>query len=122
MATRQSTTREIKTHKDDAHIFEWTGLLNGDDGTPIGMQGSPDRSLQVTGAFGTGGAVTLEGSNDEGATWAILNDPQGVAISIGDANTIVAVQEMAELVRPRVTAGDGGTNLTAHLFVRRPFR
>ena len=118
MATRTPTVTPVATFKDDVHIVQWTGLLNTDDGAPVEMPGSADRSIQFTGTFGVGGTVAFEGSND-GVNYASLTDPQGNAIS-KTASGIEAVAEVTRFVRPRVTAGDGTTNLVATLLVRRP--
>ncbi|MFO0467337.1 MAG: hypothetical protein ACK5ZS_00090 [bacterium] len=117
MATRAATITPIETFKDHAHVVRWTGLLNGDDGSPIEMPGSSDRSIQFTGTFGTGGTIALEGSND-GVNYVVLTDPQGNNIS-KTAASIEAVTELTRYIRPRVTAGDGSTNLVATLLVKR---
>lgn len=88
---------------------KWEGLLNGDDGTPVEMGAWPDRSVQVIGTFGTGGSVSLEGSND-GTTWKALTDPQGNATTFTAAG-IEAITELTWKIRPRCTAGDGTTDL-----------
>ena len=117
MATRTASVTPINTFKDSAHVITWTGLLNGDDGSPIEMPGSSDRSIQFTGTFGVGGTIVLEGSND-GTNYVSLTDPQGNAISKTAAG-IEAVMELTRYIRPRVTAGDGTTSLVATLLVKR---
>ena len=64
-----------------------------------------DRSVQVAGTFGTGGSVTLYGSND-GTNYIALTDPQGNAITKTAAG-VEQVMEQALTMRPQVTAGDG---------------
>jgi hypothetical protein len=117
MATRTHTVSRVQTYGDRAHVLSWAGLLNGDDGTPVEMPGSADRSIQFVGTFGAGGTIVLEGSND-GVNYVTLTDPQGNAISKTAAG-IEAVLELTRFVRPRVTAGDGTTDLQAHLLVKR---
>jgi hypothetical protein len=51
-------------------------------------------------------------------TWAVLSDPQGVALNLGAAS-IKAVLEITELARPRATAGDVTTSLTVTAILRR---
>lgn len=116
MATRTVT---VAPHLENQQVtlFTWTGLLNGDDGSPIDWAVWPDRSVQFVGTFGTGGSIQLEGSND-GTNWAILNDLQGSTI-VKTAAGLEGVAELTRYVRPRVTAGDGTTSLTAYLLVRR---
>jgi len=104
----------------------WTAMANGDSGvSPAGAPGLgwvslpaySDRTIQFTGTFGAGGTVILEGSNDGGTTWATLTDPLGNALSFTSAG-MKQITELPELVRPRVTAGDGTTSLNAYLFCR----
>lgn len=114
MATRILTTN---TDNGDFRVVTWTGLLNGDDGEPAQLATYSDRSVQVTGTFGTGGSVTVEGSND-GTNWFALSDPQGLAITRTAAG-LKGVSELTRYVRPRVTAGDGTTSLTVVGLFRR---
>jgi hypothetical protein len=118
MATVPFTAEDIRTFGDTGHVIAWTSLANGDDGTPLEMIGSADRSVQVVGTFGAGGTVLLEGSND-GTNYNTLHDPGGTALSL-TTSQIVAVLEISAFIRPRVSAGDGTTALTVTLLVRRP--
>lgn len=104
----------------DGHIqYHWEGLGNGDQGVGVSLATFAETSVQVSGTFGSGGDMNLEGSNDGGTTWFVLNDPQGTALAITDTG-VYKVQEYAELVRPNVIAGDGTTNLDIHLISRKP--
>lgn len=119
MATRSKATRRTPTGgNNEVHVTSWTGLLNGDDGDPLAMPNAADRSVQVIGTFGVGGNLRIEGSNDGGTTWATLTDPQGNALDVTAAK-IEMITEITELVRPRVTVGDGTTNLAVHILTRR---
>ena len=120
MATRTSVITRISSWADDSHVISWSGLLNGDDGSPIEMPGHSIRSIQFTGTFGTGGTIQIEGSND-GTNYVVLTDPQGNNVSKTAAG-IEAVVEVTRYIRPRVTAGDGATDLTASLLLRRTTR
>lgn len=95
------------------HKATWANLANGDSGSAYGAAKLQDKTVQILGTFGAGGTVVIEGSNDGGATWATLNDSRGEgnALSFTSAN-IVTILENTELIRPRVTTGDGTTNLT----------
>jgi hypothetical protein len=107
-----------QTFGNNAHFVQWTPLLNGDSGAPYSMAGFADRSVQVTGTFGAGGTVLVEGSND-GTNYVTLSDPQGVALS----KTAAALQEISQIsrfIRPRVSAGDGTTSISVTLLARRP--
>lgn len=118
MTVRTFTAHDIETFGDNGHVVTWTGLLNGDSGAPLEMVGSADRSVQITGTFGTGGTVLIEGSNN-GINYSTLHDPGGNAISLTSAQ-IIAVLEVSAFIRPRVSAGDGTTSLAVVLLVRRP--
>ena len=101
---------------EDAVKYTWV-LANGDTGAPVRNVQWADRSVQVSGTFGTGGSVNWEGSNNE-STYIVLTDPQGNAITITTAR-LEAVTEITALARPNVTAGDGTTALTVVLVARR---
>ena len=77
-----------------------------------------DRTIQVTGTFGSGGSARWEGSNDGGNNYIVLTDPQGVALNVTTAS-IVQITEMTEFARPRITAGDETTDLTIAILARR---
>jgi len=99
---------------------QWAGLLQttADTGAPAEVPDFADRSVQVEGTLGTGGVVRIEGSND-GTNYAPLTDPQGNTLDFNAVNRIEQVQEITRYLRPRVTAGDGGTNFTVTLYGRR---
>lgn len=101
-------------------VAHWTGLLNGDTGRPVSLRAFGDASVQLAGTLGTGGNVNLEGSNNGGASWAQLNDPQGNPISLSDLTTIETILEYVEQIRPNVTAGDGATDLECYVIARKP--
>jgi len=95
----------------------WTGLQNGDDGSPFAGPDFADGSVQMTGTPGVGGSATIEGSND-GATYAPLTDPQGNDLVLTAAK-VEAVSELVAQKRPRVTAGDGATLLNFIMILRK---
>ena len=95
----------------------WSGLLNGDVGAPIDWPAYMDRSAQVVGTFGAGGSVSIEGSND-GVNFAQLSNPRGNAMAVTAAG-LEQIEDCAYSMQPRVTAGDGTTNLTVILFARK---
>lgn len=117
MAIVAASITEISTYQDDAHVVSWTPLANGDSGAPVQMPGAALRSIQITGTFGSGGTIVFEGSND-GTNYVTLTDLQGNAVS-KTAAAIEGIQEVTLYVRPRVTAGDGDTSLTATLLMGR---
>lgn len=122
MATVAFTVTELESLYGHSHQVKWLALntTTATTGDPCGMSGSPDRSVQVFGTFSTGGAVTIEGSNDGGTTWATLNDPQGNALVITAAG-IYQIEQVTQLFRPHITGGDGSTSLNVYAVVRREF-
>ncbi len=116
MATRNGAV-VMKGQTNSVRLVTWTGLLNGDDGSPFEFVDWADRAIQVSGTFGVGGTVLFEGSND-GTTWATLADLSGTAISLSAAG-IKQVGDSPLFVRPRVSAGDGSTSLVVTLCARR---
>jgi len=103
---------------DHATLVTWSGLLNSDDGARVTLTDFPDRTVQIVGTFGAGGSVNFEGSNN-GTDWAVLTDPQGNPIT-KTAAAMEFVTETPRYVRPRVTGGDGTTDLSVVLFARTP--
>lgn len=117
MATRTATNiNQDKVFK--TQLIRWSGILNGDDGSPMAVASYSDKTMQIFGTFGSGGSVTLQGSNDprvetdpSNAVWFSLVDPQGNAITKTAASG-EAILENPFWIRPVCTAGDGTTNLT----------
>lgn len=118
MAVRSIAITELAFSK----AAVWTGLTQAtlDSGEPFEGNEYGDRSIQISGTFGAGGSINVEGSNN-GTVWAILADPQGNALTFTTAK-IEQVLEAVRYIRPIVTAGDGTTSLTATLFARRSGR
>lgn len=122
MATIKGTLTEIEhSGEGKAWVCTWTPMLNGDVGDPVTLPGYHDRSVQVTGTFGTGGSVAVEGSNDGAVNYAALRDPSSTTIAITSAG-MKAVLEAAIHMRPHVTAGDGTTSLTVSMYFVKPAR
>ena len=97
--------------------YTWETLTTTNDtGVAVQYAAYGDRSVQMTGTWGSGGSVDLEGSND-GVTYFTLHDQFGVTISLS-ANGLVAVAEAVLYMRPRVTAGDGTTDIDVTVFLR----
>lgn len=117
-----ATITPVVTRIDDNVVkFFWETLTTTNDrGVPIheSWMDYADRSVQVTGTFGAGGNLRIQGSNDDGTTYAALNDPQGNALNIAAAK-IEQVSEIPLLTRPLVTAGDGTTDLDVSIVCRR---
>ena len=103
-----------------AKLIAWTGLLNGDTGAPLSLPDYADLTATFEGTFGAGGTILLEGSLD-GVNYITLTDPQGTSIS-KTAASIESVVEAPRYIRPRVSAGDGTTNLQCRIMARRGSR
>lgn len=102
------------------HAWAWDTLTNGDSGGPLtdkdGAVAFADKTIQIKGTWGAGGTAVIEGSND-GVAYFTLNDPQGVALSF-DADALASILENPRYLRPRVTAGDGTTDLDVKIIGR----
>lgn len=120
MATIAKTTTTVGTSDDRVYSVAWASMANGDTGEAVELPMTRDRSVQVTGTFGAGGTIVIEGSND-GTNYVTLTDLQGNAIS-KTAAFVEQVQEITQYIRPRVTAGDGTTSLTVTMLMRRGLR
>jgi hypothetical protein len=126
VATITASRDRIQTLLDDCHVITWALLTTTNNyGSPMAMPGSADRSVQMIGTLGGGGAVTIYGSNvaDPDLTdeddWAVLTDPQGNNLVLSTLK-IEAITEVTRWIRPKITAGDGSTSLTIHMMLRRP--
>jgi len=104
-----------------AVLVTWEGLSTTDiDGEAWKNNVAADVSVQVVGTFSTGGKVSLLGSND-GANFAVLNDPQGNPIVLTEAK-IEVILEAPLYLKPGSVAGDGSTDLDVILLARRTIK
>lgn len=104
----------------DQYRVTWTGLLNGDTGSPEPLMAMVAKAVQVSGTFGVAGSVQIEGSNDQ-VNWSILRNVLGGTNTL--VFTAVGIQQVLEnpaWIRANVTAGDGTTSLTVILAGRIP--
>ena len=108
-----STISKVATALSNGKRYLWETLTNGDDGQPVTESEFPIRSVSVTGTFGSGGTVVIEGSND-GTNYHTLTDLLGVAISF-TSDGLKQISEVTNFIRPSVTAGDGTTDLDVTL-------
>jgi len=119
MATIPPTVAVIDDH---TVRFTWANMTNtgSDVGAPIGPNHAQyaDRNVQVKGTFGAAGTVQIEGSSDDGTTYATLNDQSDNALSITAAKNEQIVSN-PQFTRPRVSGGDGTTSLTVIVVARR---
>ena len=115
MATRGFVRTQVSGR---VHRFVWLGLGNGDDGEPISIPGAADMTFQAFGTFGAGGTIIMEGTcRETAATFFQMRDGGDNVISFDSADGEMLAQ-MVAFIRPRVTAGDVTTDLTAILLAR----
>jgi len=110
-------SERVQTKNTRAFVTRWLGIVANDSGEAVEFSQYTDRSVQVSGAFGAGGTVIIEGSNDGGTTWATLTDPQGNPLTITSPK-IELVSEAVAQVRPRVAGGDGTTLINVHMLLK----
>ncbi len=109
MATERTAT--VTVGDDKTVIIRWSGLLNTDYGEPVRVARYPDKTVQITGTFGTTAVVAMEGSNlDTPGSWGDCGDQTGTVLSIGELEPVV-IAESPLWIRPIVSAGDGDTDL-----------
>lgn len=112
-----TTTQPGPDHR--MKLVVWSAVLNGNDGSPFKFVMWADRTVQITGTFGAGGSVSIEGSNeDPPVNWSVLTDSSGAAMTYSSAS-LKQMNEAPLWVRPHVTAGDGTTSLVVSLLARR---
>jgi len=99
----------ITTVEGDGSVMSilWTLTTANADGAPVKMTPFADRSIQMTGTWGSGTGV-LQGSND-GVTWFTLYDPDGSPITSAATNKLEQVLELTQFMRPVLTGSTGAT-------------
>jgi hypothetical protein len=91
-------------------LVTWEGLAVPDEvGSAAMVAHYSDKTVSVTGTFGSGASLTIEGSND-GVNWLSMTDPQGNVLTFTAAR-LEMLQENPLYVRPKLTAG-ADTSLT----------
>jgi hypothetical protein len=126
----------VTSSSGDASLIRvmWTGLLNGDTGAPLPWSEWSDRNVHfgcanylttTASVFGAAGNIIFEGSNDYDpvtnttGTFSTLNDISNTALATVTTVSLKQVVESPLWVRPRISAGDGTTNITVILCGRR---
>jgi len=99
-------------------IVTWSPVALGDVCYPFVVATYAEKSVQVTGTFGGGGSVNIEGSNDPGGSplYNLLEDPWDHDLVIA-ASVLERIVENPYMIRPRITAGDGTTSLSIRLTI-----
>lgn len=116
-------TRPAVLSQHDWHTVRvtWVGLLSGDVGEGVIVPAAPDKNVHFTGTFGAGGSIRLQGTNKDAQDIGndpILHDVDGTVTDSTSAK-MFQIKENPLLVYPRVTAGDGTTNLECRLIIKR---
>jgi hypothetical protein len=126
VATVAWTSSRLRAFGDNVVVASWTPLTTTNlDGQAFEMPGWSDRSVHVFGTFGVGATLTIQGSNEATpAAWVTLaaaGDPaEDMTFLTAGGNDIKQVLEVCRWVRPLLSGGDGTTNLTVLMLVRRP--
>ena len=97
-------------------IATWASITNADTAASVAYGSFADRSVAVTGTFGSA-TVVIQGSND-GSNWYTLNDLQGAALSFTAAG-LKGIAEVTLYIRPSASGGGGTQSVTVKLFARR---
>ena len=93
--------------RNDVIGFEWLVVTDADTCAHVEMPHKSDKTIQVSGDFGTGGNIAAEGTLDPapgGANFVELDDPQGTNIAIL-ADGVETILQNVFFIRPNVAAG-----------------
>ena len=101
------------TPNPDARSFvvKWLLVTENDTCAAVQLPAYPDRSVQVTGTFGSA-TVLIKGSND-GTTYATLNNPADAALSF-TATGLEGIAEATAYLQPSIS---GGTSQSLNIYV-----
>lgn len=116
-ATLTPTTNNLRPGVQEV---KWTLLANGDSGDWMTFPDLADKTVQVSGTFGAGGTVSIQGTNHSDNSNALIlhaTDAAGTALTFTGAD-IKVILENPGRIRPTVTAGDATTSLTVIIIAR----
>jgi hypothetical protein len=94
----------------------WANVGNLDTIVAAEYPDLSDKTVHVYGTFG-GATVTIEGSNNGGASFTGLNDPSSTAISI-TAEKMKQILENPQQIRPTFTGGGGTQSLSVAMLIK----
>lgn len=122
---KRSVTNARDFSKRGVRKTEWKGLLNGDFGETVDLSDFQDKTFHIFGTTGTGGSITLFGSNsdadvdlipsDGASTWITLQDASAADITVTTASAGGTILQNYKHTSMEVTAGDGDTDFTVIL-------
>lgn len=104
---------------DRVQVILWEGLGAGSLGQPVHVAFFADKTVQVTGIFGSGEEVVIEGTvcpELAGASWEPLSDRSGAPL-VFSLPRLCGVGAEVSFLRPRVKGGSGDTRLSVYLLV-----
>jgi hypothetical protein len=119
-----ATVQRVKDYKRptanvtaQAALYKWTLTDTDSTGTSISLPSSPDKTVQIFGAFNSG-TVTIQGSNEfEPVNWNTLHDHSGADL-VFTAAGIELIAENPMHIRAIVTGTVGTASLTVLLLAR----
>lgn len=115
---------EVIEDKRGLTAIRWPAMANGDTGKPYACHRQVNRCIQAGGTWGSGGTVTVKGSNGVGTLvsgstqFDVLEDTQGTDLTLTTSNRLEEIKESCIYIRPEVTAGDGDTSLEVILVIQ----
>lgn len=113
MAVRTASVK----YQSEYLLAVWEGLLDDDtdSGSAVLVAPYTNITVQAVGDFGTGGAITMQGTVD-GTTWVALLDADDGEVALLDTSTrILKIMQNPLKIRPLITAGSGTVDLDIHM-------
>lgn len=111
---------EVRNPQRGVYLLTWENITEADSGAPFNVQAFADKTVQVTGDFGNGGQITMQGTNeDTPVNWDTLHDAQGNDITIASGTPHVEVLlENVKWIRP-LGSGSSGVDLDVQLHLKK---
>jgi hypothetical protein len=103
MAAIKPTYRNVGRGDGSCQLVVWTPVTENDTCVAAELPDLADKSVHVYGTFG-GATVAVQGSNNDGTSFAALNDPSSTVIAI-NSEKIKQVLENTQQIRPAATGG-----------------
>lgn len=113
MATRALQTVSLDRH---ARLYKWTGLLMGDEGTPLQVDEFHFITIHGFGAFDGSANLNILGSND-GTNFAVTKK-HDVGSMILTAASIEKMLTEPRFIKPTITSGNVSTNINCWVILR----